>query len=77
MIIYQFILKKRADGKRGFRMSGLSINIRLALDMKIIQFFGLEDESDISRIKIMKCIFSYIREHDLYKEGDKRFKFRI
>tara|TARA_B100000131_G_scaffold313365_1_gene348635 strand:+ start:405 stop:935 length:531 start_codon:yes stop_codon:yes gene_type:complete len=68
-----YIKKKRADGKRGFRMSGLSINIREALDMKIIQFFGLEDESDISRIKIMKCIFNYIREHDLYKEGDKRF----
>ena len=68
-----YIKKKRADGKRGFRMSGLSINIREGLDKKIIQFFNLENDGEISRIKIMKCIFNYIREHNLYKEGDKRF----
>tara|TARA_B100000085_G_scaffold248082_1_gene242887 strand:+ start:287 stop:817 length:531 start_codon:yes stop_codon:yes gene_type:complete len=67
------IKKKRADGKRGFRMSGLSINIRKNLDNKIIKFFNLEGEGDISRIKVMKCIFNYIRIYNLYKEGDKRF----
>ena len=68
-----YIKKKRVEGKRGFRMSGLSINIREKLDTKIIEFFNLENETDISRIKVMKCIFNYIREHDLYKKGDKRF----
>ena len=67
------IKKRRADGKRGFRMSGLSINIRDSLDTKIINFFNLEDDENISRIKIMKCIFNYIRMHNLYKKGDKRF----
>ena len=64
---------KKSNGKRGFRMSGLSIDIRENLDSKIINFFKLDVDKPISRIMIMKSIFNYIRTHELYKEGDRRF----
>lgn len=67
------IKMKRANGKRGFRLSGLSIDIRNNLDTKIIDFFKLNKEEPISRILVMKSIFEYIRTHELYKDGDRRF----
>ena len=67
------IRKKRKDGRRGFRMSGLSIDISGVLDPTICKFLNLSVDKSISRIDIMKAVFAYIRLHDLYLEGDKRY----
>ena len=67
------IRKKRKDGRRGFRMSGLSIDISGVLDPSICKFLNLSADKSISRIDVMKAIFAYIRSHDLYLEGDKRY----
>lgn len=67
------IRKKRKDGRRGFRMSGLSIDISNALDQTICNFLNLSCDKSISRIDVMKAIFAYIRLHNLYLEGDKRY----
>ena len=67
------IRKKRKDGRRGFRMSGLSIDISNALDQTICDFLNLSCDKSISRIDVMKAIFAYIRLHNLYLEGDKRY----
>ena len=67
------IREKRANGKRGFRMSGLSIDISKQLDKNIINFFGINVDDGVSRVDIMKYIFSYIRKYDLYVDGDKRY----
>ena len=68
-----YIKKKKANGKRGFRMSGLSINIKDKLDEKILNFFNLQNTELVSRVIIMKQIFQYIKDNNLYKDGDKRF----
>lgn len=67
------IRKKRKDGRRGFRMSGLSIDISGVLDPTICEFLNLSVDKSISRIDVMKAVFAYIRLHDLYLEGDKRY----
>ena len=67
------IRKKRKDGRRVFRMSGLSIDISNALDQTICNFLNLSCDKSISRIDVMKAIFAYIRLHNLYLEGDKRY----
>tara|TARA_B100000700_G_C14667055_1_gene679020 strand:+ start:180 stop:713 length:534 start_codon:yes stop_codon:yes gene_type:complete len=67
------IRKKRKDGRRGFRMSGLSIDISGSLDPSICKFLNLSTDKSISRIDVMKAIFTYIREYELYLEGDKRY----
>lgn len=67
------IKKKKEDGKRGFRMSGLSINIKDKLNEKILIFFNLQNNDKVSRVIIMKQIFKYIKDNNLYKDGDKRF----
>ncbi len=67
------IKQKRKDGRRGFRMSGLSIDVSNVLDSSIHNFLKLPTDKPVSRIDIMKVIFTYIRENKLYLEGDKRY----
>ena len=69
----KYIKKKKQNGKRGFRMSGLSIDIRDKLDQSIIDFFSLDETEEISRVIIMKNLFHYIKTHNIYMENDKRF----
>ena len=65
--------EKKFKGKRGFRLSGLSIDIKSKLDKNIIDFFNLSDEEKITRILVMKKLFNYIENNNLHIDGDKRY----
>ena len=65
--------EKKTKGKRGFRLSGLSIDIKNALNQKIIDFFNLHDSQVITRIMVMKKLFEYIENNNLHTKGDRRY----
>ena len=69
----QKIKDKKTKGKRGFRMSGLSINIKEKLNKNLIEFYNLESLDNITRVIMMKQLFQYIESHDLYTENDRRY----
>ena len=68
------ILKdKKVKGKRGFKLSGLSIDIKNNLESDIIEFFNLNTNDKITRIMVMKQLFNYIETNCLHIDGDKRY----
>ena len=71
--ISKLLKEKKTKGKRGFRLSGLSIDIKNALNQKIIDFFNLHDSKVITRIMVMKNLFEYIEKNNLHTEGDRRY----
>ena len=71
--ISKILKDKKVKGKRGFKLSGLSIDIKNKLEPDIIEFFNLNTDDKITRIMVMKQLFNYIETNSLHIDGDKRY----